>query len=56
MSDEKERNFDITGIVTVKGMNNDQFFDAFIDFVDGIGGSFGGGIMEVDDDGNPVEQ
>ena len=53
----KEMNFDINGVVTVPGtMTNDEFFDKFIDFVESIGGSFGGGIMQVDDEGNPIPE
>jgi len=50
------KNFDIQGIITVPaGMTSDDIFDKFIDFVESINGSFGGGIMQVDDDGNPIE-
>ena len=39
---------EINGIVEVD-LNEEEFFDLFIDFIESLNGSFGGGIVTVDD-------
>ena len=40
--------FELNGIVEV-GLSEDEFFDQFIDFIESLEGTFGGGITTVDD-------
>ena len=40
---------EINGIVEV-ALSEEEFFDQFIDFVESLGGTFGGGILTVDDE------
>ena len=40
--------FELNGVVEVN-LSEEEFFDKFVDFVESLGGTFGGGITEVDD-------
>ena len=40
---------ELHGIVEVD-LNEEEFSDLFIDFVESLGGTFGGGISTVDDE------
>lgn len=39
---------ELKGIVDV-ALSEDEFFDQFVDFIESLGGTFGGGIVTVDD-------
>ena len=41
--------FELKGIVDV-GLSEDEFFDQFVDFIESLGGTFGGGIIVVNDE------
>ena len=40
---------ELNGIVEV-ALSEEEFFDQFIDFIESLGGTFGGGIATVDDE------
>ena len=40
---------ELNGIVEV-ALSEEEFFDQFIDFVESLGGTFGGGISTVNDE------
>ena len=39
---------EINGIVNVN-LSEDDFCDLFVDFIESLGGTFGGGVVTVDD-------
>ena len=39
--------FELAGVVEVN-LSEEEFFDKFVDFVESLGGSFGGGITQVE--------
>lgn len=41
--------FELNGIVEV-ALSEDEFFDQFVDFIESLGGTFGGGILTVNDE------
>lgn len=46
---------DINGVVQVPNtMTHEQFLDKFLEFVESLNGSFGGGTKEVDSNGNDI--
>jgi hypothetical protein len=54
-SEAKKTYLTITGCVELPGdVTEDIFFDKFIEFIESIKGTFGGGIGEVDENGNPI--
>ena len=40
---------ELNGIVEV-GLSEEEFFDQFVDFIESLGGTFGGGITTVNDE------
>ena len=40
---------ELNGIVEV-ALSEEEFFDQFIDFIESLGGTFGGGILTVDNE------
>ncbi|GGA79386.1 hypothetical protein [Ornithinibacillus halotolerans] len=38
-----------------KDLKHDEFLDAFIEFIDRKGWSFGGGSSQVDEEGNKID-
>ena len=41
--------FELNGIVEV-ALSEEEFFDQFVDFIESLGGTFGGGIEVVNDE------
>lgn len=40
---------ELNGVVEV-GLSEEEFFDQFVDFIESLGGTFGGGIVTVDNE------
>lgn len=51
------KEIEIQGVVTIpNGISNDEFLDAFLDFLESKGWSFGGGVNEIYPSGGDLER